>query len=93
MYGSKRQDEKAEVVRTREVWTEFESKYVDDIGYVPRCSRCGFYPKTLLRHWFFKGYFCHRCVEVDYYSNVWTVKEVNNENEFIRDFRLGEWSV
>ena len=76
------------------VWTEFHTSYVEDIGYVPRCSRCGWFPKeTLLKHWFFEGFYCHRCVQGIYYLNVWTVKEVNDAEEFIRDFRHGEWSV
>ena len=81
-------------MKVNEVWTTFSKYYVDNIGFVPRCSRCGHFPKEhLLKHWFFSGWYCHRCVQDVYYDNVWTVKEVNYENEFVRDFRYGEWSV
>ena len=62
------------------IWYEIDRR--QDGVYVPRCSRCGRFPKTLLRHFFFTGLYCYRCVEDVLYKNVWTVKEINAQSHF-----------
>ena len=72
---------------SRPIWTEFLKSYVEAIGFVPRCSRCGHFPKkTLLKHWFFRGFYCHRCVQGVLFDNARNVGEVNNAYKSVRYF-------
>ena len=45
-------------------------------AFEPRCVRCGRYPKELLKHWFFEGHYCERCVNDVLYDNARNVKEI-----------------
>ena len=52
-----------------------------DPVYVTRCSRCGRYPEKLLKHFFFTGLYCFRCVHDELYRNVWNFQEINAAKE------------
>ena len=57
---------------TRAVWRDAEK----DTPYVPRCSRCGYFKKTLKRHWFFTGMYCIACIQDVLWDNTRTMEEM-----------------
>ena len=63
-------------MKRRTIWFVFRPE--DIHGYVPRCCKCGVYPKFLLKHFFFIGHYCYSCVQDVLYDNCRTIDEVNN---------------
>lgn len=62
------------------IWYEVSSRNTGE--YVPRCSHCGAFKSKFLRHFFFRGLYCYRCVHDILYKNVWTVSEINAQSHF-----------
>lgn len=57
---------------TRRIWR----KHSEDTIYVPRCSRCGYFKREFMQHWFFTGLYCVACIQDVLYDNARTMKEI-----------------
>ena len=49
----------------------------DEEIYEPRCSYCGQWRRNLMKHWFFTGLYCIRCIHECLYNDVRNVDEIN----------------
>lgn len=57
----------------RTIWRDHVTGTSD---YVPRCSYCGFFKRTLKRHWFFTGLYCLACIQDVLWDNCRTLEEM-----------------